>query len=94
MQAADIDDWEFLNLVAAYNLDEDRWALVWDMQAYFDVPFKVIRAKARKLLRRGLMDGCHCGCRGDFEVIDSAERRVLGWPEIPLKTRMPFLFAD
>lgn len=31
-------------------------------------PEKVVLAKARKLIRRGLLDGCYCGCRGDFEL--------------------------
>ncbi|MFC8182421.1 hypothetical protein ACFULT_26415 [Rhodococcus sp. NPDC057297] len=32
------------------------------------VPSKVVLAKARRLIRRGLLDGCECGCRGDFLV--------------------------
>lgn len=31
-----------------------------------NMPPKVVLAKARKLIRRGLLDGCDCGCRGDF----------------------------
>jgi len=45
-----------------------RWALVWDMAKYFDAPHKVILAKARKLIKKGFLSGCACGCRGDFEV--------------------------
>lgn len=47
------------------------------------VPYKVVLAKARKLIRRGLLTGCACGCRGEFEVVDSAseaeaaERRAI-----------------
>lgn len=33
-------------------------------------PEKVQRAKAAALIRRGLLDGCTCGCRGDFEITD------------------------
>lgn len=36
-----------------------------------EMPEKVIRAKARKLIRRGVLDGCACGCRGDFEVVQT-----------------------
>lgn len=32
------------------------------------VPAKVVLAKAKRLVKRGLIDGCTCGCRGDFEV--------------------------
>lgn len=33
------------------------------------IPQKVIRAKAKRLIGRGLINGCACGCRGDFERI-------------------------
>lgn len=33
---------------------------------YSGVPSKVILTKARKLIKRGLVDGCACGCRGDL----------------------------
>lgn len=32
------------------------------------VPEKVVRAKAKRLIQRGLIDGCVCGCRGDFQI--------------------------
>lgn len=31
------------------------------------VPENLVRAKARKLIRRKLLTGCWCGCRGNFE---------------------------
>lgn len=34
------------------------------------VPAKVVLAKARRVMGRGLMTGCDCGCRGDFELTD------------------------
>lgn len=33
-----------------------------------DTPPKVALAKMRALIRRGLVEGCACGCRGDFEL--------------------------
>lgn len=36
------------------------------------LPDPLVRAKARKLIRRGLLDGCWCGCRGDFERMEPA----------------------
>jgi hypothetical protein len=36
------------------------------------VPEKVVRAKAKRLIKRGLIDGCACGCRGDFRIRDAA----------------------
>jgi hypothetical protein len=32
------------------------------------VPPRLLLAKARRLDRRGLITGCACGCRGDFEI--------------------------
>lgn len=32
------------------------------------VPPKVVLAKANRLIRRGVIDGCGCGCRGDFKI--------------------------
>jgi hypothetical protein len=34
------------------------------------VPHKVVLAKAARLIKRGLISGCACGCRGDFERND------------------------
>ena len=34
------------------------------------VPAKVTLAKARRLIKRGLIDGCACGCRGDYQIKD------------------------
>jgi len=30
----------------------------------------LVRAKMASLIRRGLVDGCACGCRGDFELTE------------------------
>ncbi|MBL7487125.1 hypothetical protein [Frankia sp. AgW1.1] len=32
------------------------------------IPEKIVLAKAKRLIRRGLLEGCACGCRGDFEA--------------------------
>ena len=38
-------------------------------------PEKVVRAKAKKLIRRGLIDGCaDHKCRGDFEIVPDGVR--------------------
>lgn len=42
-------------------------ASIWDIQALLrSFPPKVVIAKARILIRRNIIDGCACGCRGDF----------------------------
>ena len=35
---------------------------------------KLIIAKMRSLMRRGLVEGCGCGCRGDFEITAKGEQ--------------------
>lgn len=63
------------------------WATRWDVEAALGglplprdfrehpevdgVPSKVVLAKFRRVNRRGLVDGCDCGCRGDFELTAS-----------------------
>jgi hypothetical protein len=37
------------------------------------IPEKIVRAKARALVRRRLIDGCTCGCRGDFEIVTASK---------------------
>lgn len=37
------------------------------------IPGKLVRAKMRRLIARGLVTGCACGCRGDFEITDKGE---------------------
>lgn len=34
---------------------------------------KLVLAKMRMLIRRGPVDCCDCGCRGDFEITDKGE---------------------
>lgn len=84
MKAADITDEAFIAAVLFCCAERGMsWAMRWDVAAvlaghpqdlkgalpdYPNMPWKVVLAKARKLIRRKLIDGCDCGCRGDFEV--------------------------
>lgn len=77
MQAKDLDDAEFLRLIDTISHDglwahtNTRWVFTWDLEpAMPDVPWKVILAKASKLIKRGVLSGCDCGCRGDFELTE------------------------
>lgn len=40
-------------------------------------PPKVALAKMEVLIRKGLVDGCSCGCRGDFEITKAGEDVLL-----------------
>jgi hypothetical protein len=47
------------------------WTTFYDLEDGFPdwdkYPDKVIRAKMRSLVKQGYLNGCNCGCRGDFE---------------------------
>lgn len=34
------------------------------------IPPKLALAKMRMMIRRGVVDGCPCGCRGDFVITE------------------------
>jgi hypothetical protein len=36
-------------------------------------PKKLILAKMSQLIKKGLINGCPCGCRGDFEITPKGE---------------------
>jgi hypothetical protein len=69
MKASDIPDEEVLGFVLSIN-EQGRWCQSWDLEERFpEYPLKVVKAKCAGLIRRGYMDGCTCGCRGDYVVI-------------------------
>ena len=62
----------------------DRWATHGNARSMPTVqdampegtPIKLQLSKMRALKKRGLVQGCYCGCRGDWEITD-AGRNVL-----------------
>lgn len=40
-------------------------------------PDKVKIAKMRQLMKRGMVDGCPCGCRGDFELTEKGKKYLI-----------------
>jgi hypothetical protein len=44
---------------------------------------KLVLAKMKKLINAGLVEGCACGCRGDFLITDKGR--------LALNHRLPFL---
>lgn len=49
------------------------WNLVCLMPAFEE---RLLVAKAAQLIKRGLLDGCACGCRGDFELTGAGEEAL------------------
>ncbi len=76
MKAADLSTEEFLGFIRGLNVERRAdggagWVLMWDLEARWpEVPYKVLLAKARILIRKKKLNGCGCGCRGDFVLPD------------------------
>ena len=78
MKASDISEQEFMAVIIAAS---PKWVSRWRMAEALGgkYPEKVVLAKARKLIKRGLIRGCGCGCRGDFRLPDIVwQRRKAG----------------
>jgi len=79
MQAKDVNDLEVLRVIAELmriewrkrpSEDEYLWTCTRDIAARFPaVPEKIMLAKLAALVRRKLIGGCACGCRGDFYLL-------------------------
>jgi hypothetical protein len=67
-KASDISAERMREVVATLVRETGLGAHLWDVAERLGVPEKVARAKARKMVKRGELRGCACGCRGDFEV--------------------------
>lgn len=81
MQCKDIDDAPILVFLAnlpEYEVASSFWdwdggiRFTYDLMDAFpsNTPRKLCLSKMYKLIRRGLVHGCWCGCRGDFTLTD------------------------
>jgi ribosomal protein S19E (S16A) len=43
-------------------------------------PGKLVRAKMRQLTKAGFIEGCHCGCRGDYELTEKGRQQIQQQP--------------
>jgi hypothetical protein len=89
MKASDIDDREILRAIEETCIERGVWSSTSVVAERFpDFPPKVVAAKLAKLLGRGLVTGCDCGCRGDWELT-AAGRALAGieeaWRENPIE---------
>lgn len=53
-----------------YDPPKGHYANGADLAARLGVPTKVLLAKLERLIEKGYVKGCTCGCRGDFEVVE------------------------
>ena len=72
MKASDISDEQMLAAVRS-DIAERRasiGACTWTLAEREGWPRKVAGAKLDMMMRRrGLVDGCNCGCRGDWTIV-------------------------
>ena len=68
MKASDITDEEIYQAVDGIMAKTGMWAASrWDIYEKFPTfPEKVVQAKLRTMVKKGRLEGCACGCRGDF----------------------------
>ena len=68
MKARDIPDERIYDLVRQAkhpDLGQNRSAIEEGLPAF---PKKVVLAKLRQMVNKGRLQGCACGCRGDFLI--------------------------
>lgn len=77
--ARDINDRDFLLAVQECRgmHGVPQWATLWEVSRTLDVPDKITLAKFRRVKKRGLVNGCDCGCRGDFELTLAGEAMLV-----------------
>ena len=70
VQAKHISD-----VAALRPLDPVRWSTWWVLaeELFPGLPPKVVLAKYRRLIRRKVISGCACGCRGDFTLLPKGQ---------------------
>ena len=74
MKCKDIPDQPIIDWLSKNAPDESRWAtwgVGYSMPTVADcmptgTPEKLQLAKMKQLIKRGIVNGCGCGCRGDF----------------------------
>lgn len=73
MQCKDIPDQPILEMLARNPKKHHNWySEEQDVCAAMPpgTPSKLALAKMKMLIRRGVIDGCACGCRGDFIITE------------------------
>jgi hypothetical protein len=70
MQCKDIPDVPLVRFIAEKQREKNLWVNTWDFDEtpYANLPDNLLRAKMGQLIKRGLITGCNCGCRGDYEI--------------------------
>ncbi len=72
MKAADISDAIMIAKIQENAKTRGATACLWELQDMLpEYPPKVVQAKCKALVRRKVISGCACGCRGDFSPMET-----------------------
>lgn len=77
-EASEISDRDFLSAVQACIPEGRIWAHGGDVADHLGVEWYVARKKFRRVYNRGLVTGCGCPCRGDWELTDKGRHLLWG----------------
>lgn len=79
VQAKHVTDAEVMTALEASRSSSGS-STIWDVEKLLSTfPVKIVRAKLQALVRRKVIDGCTCGCRGDFRPYEPS----LTWQNVP-----------
>lgn len=75
MQCKDIPDLPILEYLARIKREAGRWCFFGFAPDIFDAfpadaPYNLVLAKMKKLITKGLVSGCACGCSGNFAITE------------------------
>ena len=81
MQCKDIPDLPILKFLADLDGEWANWYFGDERDVHrvmpVDVPDKLVVRKMGRLIERGLVGGCGCGCRGDFVITQEGKEFLL-----------------
>lgn len=72
MQTKDITDLVMLAALEAVRgiNGAPKWSALSGVQRHLsEIPPKLVLSKLRSMIKRRVISGCGCGCRGDFEIL-------------------------
>jgi len=88
VQCKDIPDRPILEFILSQNGNWCTWGKGYSMPTVQDAmpegtPSKLQMAKMAKLIKRGLVHGCPCGCRGDYTITEMGKDFLVGNKSLP-----------
>lgn len=75
--------------VTLFKLDDEP-SSVWQIMLPM-IPMCVMKQKFENMVRKGLVHGCYCGCRGDFTITKRGRDRIRKLEEYQVKVAREFL---